>query len=58
MPKTVFFFQILTNGKFSFYFFADRFEVKKTRFIRAVSEFFFIMSYKIIESVFGLDFTR
>ena len=35
-----FFFQILTNGKLSFYFFADRFEVKKPRFIRAVSEFF------------------
>ena len=35
-----FFFQILTNGKFSFYFFADRFEVKKPRFFRAVSEFF------------------
>ena len=35
-----FFFRILTNGDFSFYFFADRFEVKKPRFFRAVSEFF------------------
>ena len=35
-----FFFRILTNGNFSFYFFADRFEVKKPRFFRAVSEFF------------------
>ena len=36
-----FFFQILTNGKFSFYFFADRFEVKKPDLLGQCPNFFY-----------------
>ena len=41
MPKTFFFFKFLTNGKFSFYFFADRFEVKNPDLLGQCPNFFY-----------------
>ena len=39
--KQFFFFKFLTNGKFSFYFFADRFEVKNPDLLGQCPNFFY-----------------